>query len=53
MIQLEPEKHLSANEYLQWQQGTIFPECFYGPMYKYRQTLTQQQWGTADAKMDK
>ncbi len=53
MIQLEPEKRLSADEYQQWQRGNVFPECFYGPIYEYMQTLTQRQWGPADAKMDK
>lgn len=53
MIQLEPDKRLSAEEYLQWQRGNVFPECFYGPVYEYMQTLTQPQWGPADTKMDK
>lgn len=53
MIQLSPEKRLSAEEYLQWQRGNVFPECFYGSIYEYMQTLAQPQWGPADAKMDK
>ena len=53
MIQLVPDKRLSADEYLQWQRGNVFPECFYGPIYEYMQTLTQPQWGPADSKIDK
>lgn len=53
MIQLAPEKRLSAEEYLQWQRGNVFPECFYGSIYEYMQSLTQPQWGPADSKMDK
>jgi phosphoinositide-3-kinase regulatory subunit 4 len=53
MIQLEPEKRLSAAEYLQWQRGNVFPECFYSPLYEYMQTLTNPQWGPADSKIDK
>ena len=53
MIQLVPEKRLSADEYLQWQRGNVFPECFYGSIYEYMQTLTQPQWGPADTKIDK
>ena len=53
MIQVDPEKRLSAEEYLQWQRGNLFPECFYSPLYEYMQSLTQPQWGAADAKIDK
>lgn len=53
MIQLDPEKRLSADEYLQWQRGTVFPECFYGMIYEYMQTLSLPQWGPPDSKMEK
>lgn len=53
MIQLDPDKRLSAEEYLQWQRGNVFPECFYGSIYEYMQSLTQPQWGPADTKIDK
>lgn len=53
MIQLDPEKRLSAEEYLQWQRGAVFPECFYGFIYEYMQSLTQPQWAPADSKIDK
>ena len=53
MIQIDPDKRFAADRYLQWQRGAIFPECFYSSLYDYMQTLTQPQWGPADAKIDK
>lgn len=53
MIQLDPEKRLSAEDYLDWQRGNVFPEFFYGPIYEYMQTFTLPHWGSADSKIDK
>ena len=53
MIQVDPEKRSTAEEYLHRQRGNVFPEFFYGPIYEYMQNFTQPQWGSADSKIDK
>ncbi|KAJ5783237.1 hypothetical protein N7457_005011 [Penicillium paradoxum] len=48
MIQLEPESRYSADEYLNFWKGKVFPEYFYSFLHQYMSLMTDPSSGRTD-----
>lgn len=51
MVQREPERRLSAEEYLKQQRGTAFPSIFYSFLQPYMAQFAKETFQSADERV--